>query len=68
MLLIDVDRTTNFLNKLLHTLKRERADPVAWLATMMKEFQRWTYHPHLHFDFDATTAPRYVEMAINKLQ
>ncbi|GAB3243597.1 hypothetical protein GCM10027346_40480 [Hymenobacter seoulensis] len=68
MLLVDDDRTTNFLNKLLHPLKRERADLVAWLATMMEEFHRWTYHPHLHLNFDATTALRYVEMAINKLQ
>ena len=50
------------------TLKRERADLVAWLATIMEEYQRSTYHTHLHFHFDAAAEPLYMEMDINKLQ
>ncbi|RPD49583.1 PAS domain S-box protein [Hymenobacter sediminis] len=49
-------------------LKRERADLVAWLRTMMTEYQQSQWHTHLQFAFEAPATPLYVSFDINKLQ
>lgn len=49
-------------------LKRERADLGAWLLTIMEEYQRSTWHTHLHFEYAPPAEPMYVELDINKFQ
>jgi two-component system sensor histidine kinase VicK len=49
-------------------LKRERADLVVWLDTLMREYQQSEWHTHLHFDFTAAERPIYASFDINKFQ
>jgi two-component system sensor histidine kinase VicK len=49
-------------------LKRDRADLVAWLGTLLEEYQRSEWHTHLQFDFTAAEQPIYVSFDINKFQ
>jgi two-component system sensor histidine kinase VicK len=49
-------------------LKRERADMVAWLGTLLEEYQRSEWHTHLQFEFLAAEQPIYVSFDINKFQ
>jgi two-component system sensor histidine kinase VicK len=49
-------------------LKRERADLVSWLGTLLEEYQRSEWHTHLQFEFTATKQPLYVSFDINKFQ
>jgi len=49
-------------------LKRERADLVAWLGTLLVEYQRSEWHTHLQFEYTAAEQPIYVSYDINKFQ
>jgi two-component system sensor histidine kinase VicK len=49
-------------------LKSERADLVAWLDTLLTEYQRSEQHLNLQFDFAATERPLYVNLDINKFE
>ena len=49
-------------------LKRERADLIVWLRTLMAEYQQSTGHTHLQFEFLPAEQPVYVSMDINKFQ
>lgn len=57
-----------FLVSVNITLKRERTNLVAWLATIMEEYQRSTPHTRVLFAFHAPPQPLYVEVDINKFQ
>ncbi|UYZ64066.1 PAS domain-containing sensor histidine kinase [Hymenobacter weizhouensis] len=49
-------------------LKRERANLVAWLRTIMEEYQRSEWHTHLQFHFEAAEESIFVSLDINKFQ
>ncbi len=49
-------------------MRLERADLVAWLHTLMEEYERSEQHTHLHFSFVPAEQPIYVNFDINKLQ
>jgi two-component system sensor histidine kinase VicK len=49
-------------------MRFERADLVAWLRTLMEEYERSEQHTHLYFSFLPAEQPIYVSFDINKLQ
>ncbi|OUJ69169.1 PAS domain-containing sensor histidine kinase [Hymenobacter crusticola] len=57
-----------FLDSVNVELKRERADLVAWLATIMQEYEQSERHTHLEFEFRAAERPLHVSFDINKFQ
>ncbi|GAA4498878.1 hypothetical protein GCM10023172_16650 [Hymenobacter ginsengisoli] len=49
-------------------LKRERSDLVAWLGTLLEEYQRSDWRTRLQFDYKAAEQPIYVSYDSNKFQ
>ncbi|RZJ95494.1 MAG: PAS domain S-box protein [Hymenobacter sp.] len=57
-----------FLESASVVMRLERADVVAWLRTILEEYERSAQHLHLHFSFVPAEEPIYASVDINKLQ
>jgi two-component system sensor histidine kinase VicK len=57
-----------FFESSLVELRRERADMVEMLTSVLEEYKRSSYRTHLSFIYEPPAHPVYVEYDVNKLQ